>query len=63
MIAEWMAGLWCSQIGAASYHFEDGVGEGQCYISYESAPARWKLDDGSRPPARKYFESPMYALA
>ena len=42
-----------NQIGLASYHFsfdEDGP-----YISYESAPSFWLLDDGSRPPSKKFF--------
>jgi len=42
--------------GVASYHFD----EAGAYISYENAlssvfPA---LDDGTRPPARKFFENP-----
>jgi len=44
--------------GVASYHFD----EAGAYISYENAlssvfPA---LDDGTRPPARKFFENPAY---
>mmetsp|Transcript_27719 Transcript_27719/g.64423 ORF Transcript_27719/g.64423 Transcript_27719/m.64423 type:complete len:390 (+) Transcript_27719:77-1246(+) len=38
------------QIGLASYHFNSPE---DCYISYEHAPSHWRLDDGSRPPARK----------
>ena len=30
------------------------------YISYESAPSQWTLLDGSKPPAKKYFENPVY---
>ena len=32
------------------------------YISYasEDLPADWKLLDGSKPPAKKYFEDPKY---
>ena len=30
------------------------------YISYESAPEAWKLDDGSRPPAQKCFEGAAF---
>lgn len=36
--------------GKASYHFDS---EEECYISYESAPPVWRLDDGSRPPPKK----------
>ena len=34
-----------------------------CFISYESAPAAWTLDDGSRPPPRKPFLGPSYDAA
>ena len=34
-----------------------------CFISYESAPAAWTLDDGSRPPPRKPFLRPSYDAA
>ena len=30
------------------------------YISYESAPEAWRLDDGSRPPAQKCFEGAAF---
>lgn len=33
------------------------------YISYEHAPASWTLDDGSRPPARKFFLNPTFDAA
>ena len=49
--------------GVASYHFEaaaEGGGLGEAYISYESCPATWKLDDGSSPPARKPFTDARY---
>jgi hypothetical protein len=46
--------------GVAAYHF-DSVDE--CYISYEHAPSEWRLSDGSRPPARKPFENPLYDAA
>eukprot|EP00445_Apocalathium_hangoei_P016273 CAMPEP_0203893108 /NCGR_PEP_ID=MMETSP0359-20131031/36221_1 /ASSEMBLY_ACC=CAM_ASM_000338 /TAXON_ID=268821 /ORGANISM="Scrippsiella Hangoei, Strain SHTV-5" /LENGTH=336 /DNA_ID=CAMNT_0050815201 /DNA_START=99 /DNA_END=1110 /DNA_ORIENTATION=+ len=39
-------------LGIASYHFDS---EEDCYISYSEAPANWRLDDRSRPPARKPF--------
>ena len=44
-------------VGQASYHFDapDDV-----YISYENAPARWTLDDGSPPPKQKQFVDPHY---
>jgi len=44
-------------VGVASYHFD---APDDAYISYEKAPAEWKLDDGSPPPARKPFVSPHY---
>jgi len=44
----------------AAYHF---VGPHDCYISFASAPASWKLDDGSPPPAKKPFEEPTYDAA
>ena len=46
-------------VGYASYHFEEG---GEAYISYENPLCAVfpNLDDGSRPPARKYFTCPMY---
>eukprot|EP00929_Paragymnodinium_shiwhaense_P015660 TRINITY_DN123754_c0_g1_i1.p1 TRINITY_DN123754_c0_g1~~TRINITY_DN123754_c0_g1_i1.p1 ORF type:complete len:468 (+),score=51.70 TRINITY_DN123754_c0_g1_i1:81-1484(+) len=42
------------QVGLASYHF---VSETESYISYEEAPSNWRLDDGTPPPGRKYFEN------
>jgi hypothetical protein len=60
----------------ASYHFPSGIcstgtsaliqGEPTAdkvegpYISYASAPATSKLLDGSKVPAKKYFEDPKY---
>ena len=44
-------------LGLASYHFR---GPDDCYISYEAAPPDWLLDDGTRPPAVKRFESPSW---
>lgn len=35
-------------------------GLGASYISYEGAPEEWRLDDGSRPAARKPFEDAAY---
>jgi len=45
-------------LGFASYHFHPG----ECYISYERANDNTfpKLDDGSQPPAKKYFEEVAY---
>lgn len=43
-------------IGVASYHFER-IG---CYISYANAPKEWRLDDGSAPPAKKFFSETEY---
>ncbi|CAE7554092.1 unnamed protein product [Symbiodinium sp. CCMP2592] len=45
-------------LGFASYHFH----QGECYISYERANDNTfpKLDDGSQPPAKKYFEEVAY---
>lgn len=47
-----------SSVGLASFHFT----REECYISYESKDAvRFpSLDDGSRPPARKFFEHCRY---
>ena len=42
---------------------DPGEGAGECYISYDDAPAQWTRADGSRPPARKPFESPTYDAA
>ena len=44
-------------IGIASYHFDSPT---ECYISYANAPSDWKLDDGSSPPKKKYFENASY---
>mmetsp|Transcript_26727 Transcript_26727/g.40548 ORF Transcript_26727/g.40548 Transcript_26727/m.40548 type:complete len:307 (+) Transcript_26727:3-923(+) len=41
-------------VGVASYHFESPE---VSYISYSAAPATWRRDDGSRPPAKKPFEN------
>lgn len=51
--------------GVASYHFEpDASGAlSAAFISYSNAPPDWKLDDGSRPPARKHFIEPRYDAA
>ena len=43
-----------NQVGLASYHFETG----QPYISYKNCP--WNLDDGNKPPEKKYFENWSY---
>ena len=43
--------------GVAAYHF---VSPEECFISYESAPSEWRLEDGSAPPARKHFEAASY---
>ena len=49
-------------MGLASYHFFEKVEglEESSYISYESAPSHWTRLDGSKPPAKKYFENPEY---
>jgi len=44
-------------IGVASYHFD---AEDECYISYANAPRGWRLDDGSRPPAKKPWTNVRY---
>mmetsp|Transcript_67050 Transcript_67050/g.196086 ORF Transcript_67050/g.196086 Transcript_67050/m.196086 type:complete len:421 (-) Transcript_67050:27-1289(-) len=36
-------------LGIASYHFDTAH---DCYISYADSPNSWRLDDGSRPPAK-----------
>ena len=38
-----------NKIGLASYHFEY-VNGFYPYISYESAPHHWQLQNGSKPP-------------
>jgi len=43
--------------GMAAYHFD---APDDCYISYESAPAEWKLDDGTPLAGRKAFVNPTY---
>jgi hypothetical protein len=45
------------QLGVASYHFES---PSNCYISYASAPALWRLDDGSALPEKKPFTNTSY---
>jgi hypothetical protein len=45
------------EAGVAAYHFD---APDACYISYESAPAAWKLDDGSPLSGRKAFVNPAY---
>merc|ERR1712187_239529 len=45
------------RLGFASYHFDS---TDDCYISYEAAPESWRMDDGSRPPARKAFDNPSW---
>ncbi len=44
-------------LGVASYHFDTLE---QTYISYAAALPEWRLDDGSAPPERKYFEETSY---
>lgn len=44
-------------LGVASYHFD---APDNCYISYASAPASWKLDDGSRPAEKKHWVDHSY---
>merc|ERR1712226_141049 len=45
-------------LGAASYHIGNKASES--YISYENAPSSWKRKDGSKPPAKKYFDNATY---
>lgn len=45
-------------VGLASYHFS----EEESYISYESAPLIWRLDDGTPPPEKKPFENASFNL-
>jgi hypothetical protein len=45
-------------IGAASYWFDSNLSES--YILYDPAVIGWRLDDGSLPPVKKYFENPSY---
>lgn len=45
------------RVGLASYHFDSPE---ECYLCYTAAPARWRLADGSAPPAWKRFESTSY---
>ncbi len=47
-------------IGLASYHFPSDTGIAGAYISYESAPPSWLLDNGSPPPTRKAFTLPKF---
>lgn len=48
-------------LGYASYHFH---GQSDAYISYESDRSEsFLLDDGSRPPPRKYFDEAFYQPA
>ena len=44
-------------LGIASYHFDS---PSSCYISYLNAPSAWVLDDGSKPPKKKYFVNVAY---
>jgi hypothetical protein len=49
------------QLGLASYHFGSLTEDKEHpYISYASAPADWRLSDGTRPPTKKYFENWSY---
>ena len=43
----------------ASYHFPMDDAEGPCYISYQET-TRWTLDNGQRPPAKKYWTNVSY---
>lgn len=44
-------------LGFASYHFD---APDDCYLSYESAPSAWRLEDGSAPPAKKPWTEISY---
>ena len=53
-----------NQEGLASYHFNFPLtvenDQGGSYISYETAPPMWKLQNGDKPPNKKYFDNPKY---
>jgi hypothetical protein len=38
----------------------DEMEESRSFISYEAAPGNWLLDNGQRPPGRKYFKNACY---
>ena len=46
-----------AELGVASYHFDSLT---KCYISYKNAPKDWILDDGKKPPEKKYFTRTSY---
>ena len=46
------------EIGLASYWFDSNLKKS--YILYDPNVCPWFLDDGSQPPARKFFEDPSY---
>jgi len=46
------------EVGVASYHFKS---LGDSYISYESSPSAWVLDNGFPPPERVYFSDSHYS--
>ena len=39
---------------------QDKDKKGGPYINYSNAPNSWKLSNGLKPPAEKYFENPEY---
>ena len=45
-------------LGIASYWFDEKLD--QSYIYYDSKQIPWSLDDGTKPPERKYFENVSY---
>merc|ERR1712119_1302 len=46
------------QEGLASYHLSENAG---CWISYSNCP--WTLDDGSKPPEKKFFTNENFNIA
>jgi hypothetical protein len=47
-------------VGLASYHFLYENNTFRPYIGYHNAHPTWKLENGTSPPIRKYFENPSY---
>lgn len=48
-----------NHLGQSSFHFEETTNGGS-YISFENIPHSWLLDDGTKPPLKKYFEQVVY---
>ena len=43
--------------GIASYHLAENS---ECWISYVNAPATWLLENGQKPPEKKYFTNQKF---